>query len=95
MMMRTLLGFFAVLFLVTACGFEERSVTLSEAKAIADRRYIAHAKAWGVPESPIPMPSIEDRDSDIVFVYLLPAVGKKIIVIIERSGEVADTFVSM
>lgn len=90
-MMGTQHALLTVLLLVAACGHEERSVTPVEAKAIADGRYVAHAKALGVPTSPIPMPTVQDRGNDTVFVYVEPAVKKRITVIVERSGQVADT----
>lgn len=81
----------ALLISVAAAGCGEKAVTPTEAKSIADGRYAAHAKALGAPESPVPAPAIQDRGSDTVFVYIEPVTHKRITVIVERSGQIADT----
>lgn len=81
-------GFIAVA--VTACS-EKKVVTPQEARVIADGRYIAHANAAGVSPAPLPTPVVHDRGSDTIFIYVEPTSKRKITVIVESTGEVADT----
>ncbi len=69
----------------------EQDVTPVQARSIADGRYVAHAKALGVNSSEVPAPSIEYRNRDTVFVYTEPTTKKKVTVIVDKSGKVADT----
>jgi hypothetical protein len=92
MMMRVSLVMLVALLSVAACGRADRAVTPSEARALADRRYVAHATVLGAPTSTIPLPFVRDRGSDTVFVYVEPTAKTKITAIVERSGQVADTF---
>lgn len=75
-----------------SCGEKgEKRVTPMEAKSIADGRYVAHAKALGSNLTVIPKPTIEYRSDDTVFVFIEPMSKKKVIVIVDKSGKVADT----
>ena len=80
-----------LLFVIAALyGCGEKSVTTSEARSIADTRYVAHAKALGSNSAVIPQPTTEYRSNDTVFVYIEPVSKKKVIVIVDKSGKVAD-----
>lgn len=87
--MRTVCWLFLLLSVLGGCG--KSTVTDAEAKAIADRRYQVHAKMLGSQIAAVPQPTVQSRSSDTVFVYIEPTTKKKITVIVERSGEVADT----
>ena len=89
--MMRLPAFIALLISVALVGCGEKAVTPTMARSIADGRYAAHAKALGAQESPVPAPAIQDRGSDFVFVYTEPITQKRITVIVERSGQVADS----
>jgi hypothetical protein len=89
MMKRFLPPLIFVVAVLHGCG--ERKVTTSEARSIADTRYMAHVKALGTNSAAIPQPMTEYRSDDTVFVYVEPASKKKITVIVDRSGKVADT----
>ena len=73
----------------SACS-DSREFSQSEAKKIADRRYVDYAKSLGVPQSPVPTPAVDVRLRDYVFVYQQGRA--KVTVIVERTGEVADTY---
>jgi hypothetical protein len=83
-----------LLLLSSFCGCiknVEQDVTPVEARSIANRRYVAHTKALGVNSSRVPSPSVEYRGQDTVFVYTEPTTTKKVVVIVDKSGDVADT----
>jgi len=82
---------FLILIFTALYGCGEKSVTASEARSIADARYVAHATALGSTLTKMPQPTIEYRSSDTVFVYIEPASKKKVTVIVDKSGKVADT----
>ena len=76
--------------IVSGCD-RPRSLTPLEAREIADRRYIAHVKAAGLLSLQLPSPVVNYRNTDTVFTYIEPTAKRTIVVIVERSGEVADT----
>ena len=88
--MRTLV-FLLLLALGAVYGCAEKNVTDADARAIADSRYLANAKAIGSNIKEVPQPTIQRRANDTVFVYIEPTTKKKITVIVDRTGKVADT----
>ena len=78
-----------VLGAVYGCG--KKNVTDVDARAIADSRYLANAQAIGSNIEEVPQPAIQKRANDTVFVYIEPTTKKKITVIVDRTGKVADT----
>lgn len=81
------LGLMAVLSLL-ACSQHGR-ISAEQARRIADRRFSAWAKLLGIEAEPVPEPRFELRDSDYLFVY---SCGRAVVtVIVEHTGEVADT----
>lgn len=78
----------AALALVIGCT-SGSEVSVAQAEQLAARRFVAHARARGVAESPVPKPSVEVRTTDYVFVYERDPVT--VTVIVEHNGEVSDT----
>ena len=79
------------LFLVTPIGCGEKTFDIANARVMADERFKAHAVALGEPTQPIPTPSTRERADDSVFVYSVGKTGKKVTVIVDRHGQLADT----
>lgn len=77
---------------VILAGCSPKRVSLEQARALADGRFKAHATALGLNASAVPVPSIEERQDDYVFVYRESTTQKKVTVLVTRSGELADTF---
>lgn len=72
-------------------GCSPKNVSLEQARALADGRFKAHAAALGLNAATVPVPTIEERQDDYVFVYRESTSQKKVTVIVTRAGELADT----
>jgi hypothetical protein len=87
-----LIGLF--IFLNTLYGCEKRTISPSEAHAIADHRYLAQINASGIKLTHIPKPKIDNELDSITFEYVEPTSKRRITVIVGSHGELADTIES-
>jgi hypothetical protein len=78
---------------LTACGHEHKNLTAEEMRSIADNRYLVHSKMLGgsAAKLDIPTPLIEVRDDNTHYSYIEPHSHANVLVIVEQTGEVADT----
>lgn len=84
---------FNLFFFCILSGCDERhdqGLTQLQVQTIADSRYRAHALALGVTSPRLVTPAIQYRETDTEFLYIEPSTRTTIVVIVEKSGQVAD-----